>query len=168
MNAAASFQGLLSGYDAGQYFCEMFGRRGLAHTRAIRERLDSLDIATLRRRSRDAEGELFNLGITFTVYTDREFPIEPFAQSISFSYPMREIPDLGRTIERHCPDPDRRITEWTRQFLSQDSGTTDTEAFLLAVTKAIREAFEYQIRYEPGVQTPVATLEKGAGTISFP
>ena len=62
----------LDGYDAGGYFCEMFGRRGLGHTREIRKRLDALDIAALRRRARDAERELLNLGITFTVYSDRD------------------------------------------------------------------------------------------------
>lgn len=50
----------------------MFGRRGLSHTRLIRRRLDELDIPTLRRRARDAARELFNLGITFTVYSERE------------------------------------------------------------------------------------------------
>ena len=64
--------GLLSGYDAGDFFCELFGRRGLTHTREIRRRLDALDIAGLRRRAQDAESELFNLGITFTVYSKRE------------------------------------------------------------------------------------------------
>lgn len=64
--------GLLSGYDSGNFYCEIFGRRGLSHTREIRRRLDALDIAGLRRRSRDAEQELFNLGITFTVYSKRE------------------------------------------------------------------------------------------------
>lgn len=62
----------LADYDQGAYFCEMFGRSGLAHTRKIREQLGSLDIAALRRRASDAERELFNLGITFTVYTDRD------------------------------------------------------------------------------------------------
>jgi len=64
--------GVLAGYDAGEFFCEMYGRRGLSHTRRIRERLDRLDLAALRRRARDAERELFNLGITFTVYTERD------------------------------------------------------------------------------------------------
>ncbi len=50
----------------------MFGRRALPFTKEIRERLNQLDIAALRRRARDAEKELFNLGITFTVYTDRD------------------------------------------------------------------------------------------------
>jgi len=50
----------------------MFAPKGTRHTRSIRRRLDQLDIATLRRRAKNAERELFNLGITFTVYTDRE------------------------------------------------------------------------------------------------
>ena len=62
----------LDEYDAGGYFCEMVGRRGLGHTREIRKRLNGLDIAALRRRARDAERELLNLGITFTVYSDRD------------------------------------------------------------------------------------------------
>ena len=63
---------LLSKYDPGGYFCEMLGLGDLAHTREIRNRLDSLDIAALRRRANNAEKELFNLGITFTVYTERD------------------------------------------------------------------------------------------------
>jgi len=62
----------MAGYDQGEYFCEMFGRNGLSHTRKIREQLANMDSATLRRRSKDAERELFNLGITFTVHTDRD------------------------------------------------------------------------------------------------
>ena len=97
-------------------------------------------------------------------FTELRFPIETFAQSIPFSYPAREVPDLGRTIERHYSDPERKITEWARRFLSQDSGTTDTEKFLLAITTAIRNEFRYEMRFEPGVQTPVETLEKGSGS----
>lgn len=93
-----------------------------------------------------------------------EFPIEPFAREIPFSYPAREVPDLGRTIERHYPDPDRRVTEWARQYLSQTSGTTDTEDFLLAVTHAVRNKFGYESRFEPGVQTPVETLDRQSGS----
>ncbi|MGY9105757.1 MAG: circularly permuted type 2 ATP-grasp protein [Alphaproteobacteria bacterium] len=64
--------GVLNGYSSGEYYCEMFGRRGLSHTRLIRNHLGGLNIKGLRRRSRDAERELFNLGITFTVYSDKE------------------------------------------------------------------------------------------------
>jgi uncharacterized circularly permuted ATP-grasp superfamily protein len=64
--------GLLGDYDPGGYYCELLGKRGLQHTREIRRRLNELDSAGLRRRARDAERELLNLGITFTVYTERD------------------------------------------------------------------------------------------------
>lgn len=92
-----------------------------------------------------------------------EFPIEPFARTLPFSYPAREVPDLGRTIERHYSDADRAVTEWTRRFLNYE-GATDTENFLIAVTQAIHSEFVYEERDQPGVQTPVETLSRGAGT----
>ena len=92
-----------------------------------------------------------------------DFPIEPFARRIPFSYPASEVPDLGRTIERHYTDPDRLVTEWTRRFLEL-SGSSDTEAFLRAVNAAIRDEFAYLERQEPGVQSPVETLTSKSGT----
>ena len=92
-----------------------------------------------------------------------EFPIESFARKIPFSYPASEVPDLGRTIERHYADPERVVTEWTRQFL-ENSGSSDTESFLRAVNSAIRRDFTYMERREPGVQTPVETLKSRSGS----
>ncbi|MEX2617834.1 MAG: circularly permuted type 2 ATP-grasp protein [Alphaproteobacteria bacterium] len=64
----------LANYDAGGFFCELFGRDGKPpeHTALVRERLSQLNIPSLRRRSRDAIEELYDLGITFTVYSDRD------------------------------------------------------------------------------------------------
>ena len=93
-----------------------------------------------------------------------EFPIEEYARQIPFSYPASEVPDLGRTIERHYPDPERRVTEWTRRFLGAGTGAIDTEDFLISVTQAIQNEFGYVARYEPGVQTPIETLDRGSGT----
>ena len=93
-----------------------------------------------------------------------EFPIEEYARTIPFSYPASEVPDLGRTIERHYPDPERRVTEWTRRFLGGGVGGIDTEIFLTSVTQAIRQEFDYFERHEPGVQTPIETLNNGSGT----
>ena len=66
--------GLLEDYDAGGYYCEIFGaaKRPALHTRTVRERIDALSLAELRRRAQAAERELYNLGVTFTVYTSRE------------------------------------------------------------------------------------------------
>ncbi|MDH5526177.1 MAG: transglutaminase family protein [Nitrospirota bacterium] len=94
---------------------------------------------------------------------DPTFCIDPYAQKLPFSYSAREVPDLGRNIERHHPDPDRHVIEWTRERLSL-AGDMDTEDFLIGITRDIRNAFRYEVRQEPGVQTPVETLERGAGS----
>jgi len=93
-----------------------------------------------------------------------EFPIETFAREIPFSYPLAEIPDLGRTIERHYSDPERQVTEWARRFLMPPYGSHETEHFLRSLNTAIRDELQYEVRYEPGVQSPVDTLKRGAGT----
>ena len=66
--------GLLAGYGAGGFYCELCGtaKRPALHTQTVRERIDGLSLAELRRRAQAAERELFNLGVTFTVYTSRE------------------------------------------------------------------------------------------------
>ena len=66
--------GALAGYDRGDDYCEMLGSavRPAAHTAEIRQRLEGLDIASLRQRARRAERALYDLGITFTVYSARD------------------------------------------------------------------------------------------------
>ncbi|AWK84809.1 circularly permuted type 2 ATP-grasp protein [Azospirillum thermophilum] len=65
---------LLSSYDPGPYHDELFGGRDCPadHAALIRQRLSGLDFEELRRRAQDAERELYNLGITFLVYSDKE------------------------------------------------------------------------------------------------
>ncbi len=93
-----------------------------------------------------------------------EFGIEEYATKIPFSYPASEIPDLGRTIERHYSDPDRLVTEWTRRILEDPTVDGNTEAFLRALSLAVQSDFEYSERLEPGVQSPVETLQRNTGT----
>lgn len=89
--------------------------------------------------------------------------IEPHAQVYPFSYSADEIPDLGRTIERHYPDPPHQVDAWARRFVTTD-GPTDTEAMLVAMTKAIQANFQYQRRDAEGTQPPVDTLRSASGT----
>jgi uncharacterized circularly permuted ATP-grasp superfamily protein len=64
--------GLLPGYDPGAFFCELTRTRdgdgGVAALMAAR--LAAMDLADLRRRAAAAEKDMFNLGVTFTVYSD--------------------------------------------------------------------------------------------------
>lgn len=60
---------VLDGYDPAGLYCEMLRS---AAARPIRKRLAAMSIAGLRRRAADAAAELFNLGITFTVYSESQ------------------------------------------------------------------------------------------------
>jgi uncharacterized circularly permuted ATP-grasp superfamily protein len=65
--------GLLDGYDKAAFFCELMD--GAAHDPAvalIASRLSGMDPAELCRRAQIAEVELYNQGITFTVYSDKD------------------------------------------------------------------------------------------------
>lgn len=91
--------GLLDGYDPGGFYCEIQGtaENPAAHTAAIRNWMSRTRLPTLRRRAADCERELFNLGITFTVYSDRD--------AIDRVLPFDVIPrpiaaDEWRTLER--------------------------------------------------------------------
>lgn len=60
---------MLADYHPGADFCEM--SRGEV-TQAIRDRLGCLSVAEFRRRATEAEAELSDLGVTFTVYSDKD------------------------------------------------------------------------------------------------
>jgi uncharacterized circularly permuted ATP-grasp superfamily protein len=58
---------ILDGYDPKDFYCEMLQNPA---SRVIRERLAGLSIEALKQRAANANAELYNLGITFTVYSD--------------------------------------------------------------------------------------------------
>ena len=66
--------GLLSSYQRGPFFCELTSPRpdGADQIAAILARLDSLDQDSLRQRTALADKEMFDLGITFTVYSEKD------------------------------------------------------------------------------------------------
>jgi uncharacterized circularly permuted ATP-grasp superfamily protein len=70
----AERHGLFANYDQGDFYCELFGRTDSPneHTPEVRARLERLSTSTLRRRAKASDRELFNLGITFTVYSDKD------------------------------------------------------------------------------------------------
>ena len=65
---------LLADYNPNGSFCEMLGGADISaeHTIPIRERLNRISLDNLRLRAKQAEQELFNQGITFTVYSERD------------------------------------------------------------------------------------------------
>jgi transglutaminase-like putative cysteine protease len=93
---------------------------------------------------------------------EAEFAIEPYARSVPFAYASEEVPDLGRTIERHYPDPDHSVHDWARRFLAA-TGPSETRALLVDMTRAVKASFAYKTRSND-LQSPAETLARGAGT----
>ena len=60
---------VLSGYDPSGFWCEM--SHGGAR-QVVRDRLAALPLQELKRRAANADAELRDLGITFTVYSERD------------------------------------------------------------------------------------------------
>jgi transglutaminase-like putative cysteine protease len=89
--------------------------------------------------------------------------LEPWAERFPFSYAAEEIPELAGLVQRQSPDPDGRVDQWARRFVSSD-GPTHTLQMLAAMTHAIKAEFRYGARHEEGTQTPVETLTLGSGT----
>jgi len=122
---------------------------------------NSITIATFEAT---AERLLFESSFTLEHYgvEETDFPILPYARTMPFTYDKDEIPDLGRTIERHYPDPEHAVDAWARRFLGAD-GPPETDAVLVAMTRAVKDEFTYEVR-TGGVQAPAETIARGAGS----
>jgi uncharacterized circularly permuted ATP-grasp superfamily protein len=64
----------LDGYEPGAFFCELLGRERQPSRQLtpLWHRLQTSELQAMRQRALDAERELFNLGITFTVYSEKD------------------------------------------------------------------------------------------------
>ena len=93
---------------------------------------------------------------------EAEFAVEPYARNVPFAYASEEIPDLGRTIQRHYPDPDHSVHDWARGFLAA-TGPSETRALLVDMTRSVKARFAYMTRSND-LQSPADTLARGAGT----
>lgn len=67
-------ENLFSTYDIPDFFCELMNRKTPAPPalQDVQKRLAHFSLADLRHRTNAAETQLYRLGITFTVYSDRE------------------------------------------------------------------------------------------------
>jgi transglutaminase-like putative cysteine protease len=116
----------------------------------------------------DFTGEATELRIESILHLERfalerpVFELEEDARSYPFIYSSDDRTDLGRTLERHTPDPTGVIDEWARGFVM--SKQTDTQALLADLNSGIKTQFTYSARDAEGTQTPLETLERGSGT----
>src|ERR671928_1753979 len=76
---------MLRAYTPGEFYCELT-RGGAAQP--ICDRLANIPVEELRRRAAEAEAELHDRGITFTVYSDKDaidrvLPFDPIPRVLS-------------------------------------------------------------------------------------
>jgi len=97
-----------------------------------------------------------------------EFPIAEYARTYPFSYSVEEIPDLGRTTERHFSDPGHEVDDWAKQFATPDPagdhGLVETQPLLEHIMHAIKRDFAYVWRDVEGMQSPAETLARRSGS----
>ena len=94
---------------------------------------------------------------------ERTIWIEPYAQTLPFSYDSADSADLGCTKERQYPDPENRISAWATYHVEANAGRNTLE-IIVSMTKAIKAGFEYRYREAVGVQSPLETLNLGSGS----
>ncbi len=97
-------------------------------------------------------------------YQHPDCPIDEFAATYPFSYPADQIPDLGRTAERHYDDSDGAVQQWAKRFVAAAGVPCDTQSLLSIMNQAIKDDFAYVVRHEPGTQAPGETLATRRGS----
>jgi len=97
------------------------------------------------------------------VNSAQDLPLAPHAQRWPFDYSADERLDLSAMLEPHYPDPDGRLYEWMRPYLSRAS-RPDTKELLMSMADAIKSGLKYEVRNEEGTQTPDQTLTRGSGS----
>ena len=93
---------------------------------------------------------------------ERGLLLEPSAQRYPFSYSADEMIDLGPSLGRSYPDPERRVDTWAGWFV-QGERSLDPLAILAGITRSIQYQFAYARREEMGTQNPVQTLGSRSG-----
>ena len=90
-----------------------------------------------------------------------DYPLEEYARTYPFRYSDEDFPNLERALSHHYPS--ENVSKWALQFLDP-SDRTGTIKILSAMTRGIREQFNYTRRPEKGVQTPAETLQNQRGS----
>jgi transglutaminase-like putative cysteine protease len=92
-----------------------------------------------------------------------DFWIDDYAVNYPFSYAQADWEDLAAFQRPSYENDQHRVTQWLTQ-LGLKNVSIKTFELLTRMNQAIFTQFRYQIREEPGVQTPTTTLNNGSGS----
>jgi uncharacterized protein (DUF2126 family)/transglutaminase-like putative cysteine protease len=90
-------------------------------------------------------------------------PFDFFLEESAQKYPFSYAPGLARELAPYLVRAERGPA-FQSLMGRLDLASRGTVDFLVDVNRVLREAVDYVIRMEPGVQTPEETLEKGRGS----
>jgi uncharacterized protein (DUF2126 family) len=100
-----------------------------------------------------------DLTAEMTVINPFDFFVEPYAETLPFSYPD----DLRRDLAAYLDvDDDGPMIE--AAFAALEPSGKNTVDFLVALNAEIQRKVRYVVRMEPGVQTPDETLSRASGS----
>jgi uncharacterized protein (DUF2126 family)/transglutaminase-like putative cysteine protease len=107
--------------------------------------------------------KLFEVSVDLVADLEAINPFDFFLEESAQKYPFSYAPSLTRELSPYLAKGERGAS--FRALLAKlDLTSRGTVDFLVDVNQAVREAVDYVIRMEPGVQTPEETLEKGRGS----
>lgn len=92
-----------------------------------------------------------------------DFIIEPRAANFPFHYDATEGADLIPYQMSIFPEDTKTLRDWVSRFW-RPGQTLETYGLLDNLNKGIAEAIAYQMREEPGVQSPAETLARKIGS----
>jgi transglutaminase-like putative cysteine protease len=92
-----------------------------------------------------------------------DFLVEDFAVRHPFQYLAHDVLDLAPFCTPTWPSDRAEIMNWLAS-ISLGSGPMETFLLLDRLNHAIHERFRYQVREQPGVQSPRTTLAMGSGS----
>jgi len=90
------------------------------------------------------------------------FDIAASAIVFPFRYRDDEWTDLGALTLHQYADSDGRLRDWARGFVG--GAQTDTLSLLKDLNAGVSHAIRYESRDDEGTQSPVQTLQRGAGS----
>lgn len=93
--------------------------------------------------------------------TPFDFNLEDYAVFYPFQYALHEQLELSVFQSPIFTNDQYMVNQWLQQFQLQGAKTFN---LLLQINQAIYQQFRYQMREEPGVQTPAYTLNHQSGS----
>ncbi len=93
------------------------------------------------------------------VFSPFDFFLEEAAENVPFAYDPALATELAPFLIKHVPGP--VFAEWLAGIRLEGQRTVD---FLVEINQALQQHVRYEIRMEPGVQSPEYTLDKASGS----